>query len=97
MPIAAGREYYVIFHTQAELASKTIGADNKEVTELTVNKKDNLNEPTLYTNLGNCDVSTEFTLFATITIEFERHASLTLGCSKMCDKTTQTSPVHSPT
>ena len=88
MPIAAGREYYVIFNTQSALlptGSYVLNDANKST----------LVDPTLYTRLGNCDVSTDFTLVGTISVEVDGQTSLFYGGAEMCANTRPTFAVNS--
>ena len=81
MPIAAGRDYYIIFNIQNDLIVGDV---------LTPSHINNLVDPNLYTKGKLCDVYSEFELIGTAVIEVNGSSSLYYGGTDMCANTRPT-------
>ena len=87
MPIAAGREYYIIFNIQANTTTSDEVADLLDI----------LNDPYLYTKSKLCDVFSTFELLGTSSISVNGQSSLYHGGTDMCSNTRPTFTVKEMT
>ena len=97
MPIAVGREYYVIFNTLAPEYITESDYNKEGATLLSDNNKNSLLNPANYTKEGTCDVFTSFSLIGSTNIELDGSTSLFYGSTEMCANTRPTFSVKTLT
>ena len=81
MPIAAGRDYYIIFNIQCDYI------ENSNISQQTF---ESLIDPSFYTKSKICDIVAEFELLGTAVFDINGSSSLFYGGTDMCANTRPT-------